>query len=217
MRKAYEPLPEQFRYVERLLTGFVFFHIDDLEEALRTGLIASYETGGRHAIRTMTNKIRPFTLRDPKVMGALEERANLLAYNTSDTTFNNIRSKIIEDFYYHGKTKQQVADDIRTIFEQTYTNRAETVARTEIHHAETRASRETYQRSGVRNKMWATAGGAPCLMCAMVAGEIVAMEESFSNGMIGPEESHPNCYCEISPIMREGEIGIEDVWTGGVI
>lgn len=216
--KAYEPLPEQFRYVERLLTGFVFSHIDDLEEVLVTGLKRSYETGGKHAIRTMTNKIKPFTLRDPRVMGALQERANLLAYNTKDTTFNKIRSKIIEDFYYKGMTKNMVADDIQTIFKQTYTNRAEVVARTEIHHAETRASRETYQRSGVREKMWVTAGGTPCPLCAMMSGEIVPIDETFSNGLMGPEGEHPNGACEISPIMREDEkIRIEDVWTGGVI
>ena len=65
--------------------------------------------------------------------------------------------------------------------------------------------------------MWVTAGGAPCEMCAMAAGQIVAMDEMFNNGLIGPEDSHPNCLCEISPIMKEGEISIENVWTGGVI
>lgn len=58
-------------------------------------------------------------------------RANMLAGQINDTTYGGIKEQLAEGAA-QGDSIPHLADRIRTLFEQTYKHRAETVARTEV-------------------------------------------------------------------------------------
>jgi hypothetical protein len=58
------------------------------------------------------------------------------------------------------------------------------------------ATLHRYKYSGLTTKTWSTY--APCPQCAMLEGEEVGIDETFSCGLHAPP-LHPNCMCVIIP------------------
>ncbi|MFZ2988075.1 phage minor head protein [Ideonella sp.] len=84
--------------------------------------------------------------------------------------------------------------------------RAETIARTEIAHADMAGAMAGYRASGVvRGKVWSTAAddrvSEECQACAD-AGEI-SLDDLFPGGVDAPP-LHPRCRCTVLPVL-EGE------------
>lgn len=72
-----------------------------------------------------------FDLDAPYAQGFIEARANHLAWNVNDTTYAAIKEQLA-DGAGEGESIPDLAKRIRTLFDQTYKNRAKTVARTEV-------------------------------------------------------------------------------------
>lgn len=72
-----------------------------------------------------------FDLHAPHIEAFISTRANQLAGAVTDTTYRAVQAQLIEGVQA-GEGIPQIADRIRHLFDQTYRNRAETVARTEV-------------------------------------------------------------------------------------
>lgn len=72
-----------------------------------------------------------FDVASPFARAFIGARANQIADNVTDTTYRAIQRELAEGIA-DGESIPKLADRIRNLFAQTYANRAETVARTEV-------------------------------------------------------------------------------------
>jgi SPP1 gp7 family putative phage head morphogenesis protein len=77
------------------------------------------------------------------------------------------------------------------------------IARTETAKADVEGNIEAYKQSGVvSGKQWITGAGC-CDLCDELDGTIVEIDEDFPNeGGSGPP-LHPNCRCDVLPVLTE--------------
>lgn len=96
-------------------------------------------------------------------------------------------------------------DELASMLEENYAfseERALTIARTETAFADCQGNLVLYRESGVvTSKQWIVGDGC-CDECAEVNGEIVGLDEKFSNDVEAPP-AHPNCRCDFIPVLSE--------------
>lgn len=81
--------------------------------------------------------------------------------------------------------------------------RAENIARTETARADVQGSLVGYKNSGVVDrKQWLTAPDC-CDLCQELDGEIVGLEEQFPKGGGDGAPLHPQCRCDVLPVLSE--------------
>ena len=86
-------------------------------------------------------------LANPNIRRVLDELGRRIV-DISETTRQDV-IRVITDGQADGLNLQQIADNLTGMFEETYTNRAMTIARTETQVSYNRASQLGYQESGV--------------------------------------------------------------------
>lgn len=82
------------------------------------------------------------------------------------------------------------------LFKETWAGRAQTVARTELAHAQNVASLDRYAATGIVDSVRIIDGDQDAA-CAARNGKVVPITER-------PELLHPNCTLAVVPIVREG-------------
>ena len=93
---------------------------------------------------------------------------------------------------------------IRNVYNLTR-ERCKTIARTETAATSNTATFSTYKAEGVKQKEWV---GGTRESHAAVDGEVRAMGQSFSNGLLypgdpsGPADEVINCTCTVSPVVE---------------
>jgi len=92
------------------------------------------------------------------------------------------------DVGYHG---------IDGLYQETWKGRAETIARTELQHAQNESALNRYASSGLVDHVKIIDGDEWDLPCAQRNGRIVPITEH-------PELNHPNCTLVVVPVLREG-------------
>lgn len=114
----------------------------------------------------------------------------------------------------HGVPKENYPG-IDGLFSETWAGRELTVARTETAWVFSRASIAAYQDSGVvEGKEWMLGMGDEQGLCQALDGEVVPLDELFSDGSDAPPDPHPNCTCSLLPVvipLDEIGAGPEDV------
>lgn len=88
-----------------------------------------------------------FDLSSPFALAFISSRANRLSGQVTETTYRGIQDALIEGVQ-EGEGIPKLADRIRGLFKQTYANRAETVARTEVISSYNGATWELGQQYG---------------------------------------------------------------------
>lgn len=91
---------------------------------------------------------------------------------------------------YHG---------IEGLYSETWKGRAETIARTELQHANNTAALQRYASSGMVDQVQIIDGDEWDGACAARNGRIVPISEH-------PRLLHPNCTMVLVPVLREGII-----------
>jgi cell division ATPase FtsA len=86
---------------------------------------------------------------------------------------------------------------IQGLFEETYKGRAETIARTELQHAQVESAMNRYAATGMVDYVQIIDGDDWDIPCAERNGKIVPISER-------PQLNHPNCTLALVPVMREG-------------
>jgi len=125
----------------------------------------------------------------------------------NETIKNQLRREL-EEAITAGETINQISDRIRNVYNMASV-RAKLIARTETTGAVNGGSELYYKESNVEKKKWVTAGDeAVRATHAAINGEIVRINERFSNGLDFPGGDGSagevvNCRCTISPVIEE--------------
>lgn len=82
------------------------------------------------------------------------------------------------------------------LYKETWKGRAETIARTELQHAQNIASYDRYQATGLVDQLEIVDGDDDAV-CANRNGTTVPLSER-------PQLAHPNCTLAVIPVLREG-------------
>jgi SPP1 gp7 family putative phage head morphogenesis protein len=124
-----------------------------------------------------------------------------LVTNISEATRNMIRSDVREAME-NGESNDALASRLQRGYAFS-PERAEMIARTETAKADVEGNIEAYKQSGVvSGKQWITGAGC-CDLCDELDGTIVEIDEDFPNeGGSGPP-LHPNCRCDVLPVLTE--------------
>jgi len=195
----------------------VWFDETELDKGIiRNELLDTYENSYNYSGKEVFTSLHieeSFKLRDPEVLKMLQSRAQMLSPQILEANWFVLKEKITRAFYDEGKHPTQIAREIGNMIEETYKNRAKTIARTETNWVVSKASEEVYKRMRVPMKKWITIGVGACIYCSPLNGQIVKQEETFSNGWNSPADSHPNCRCVLAPHVGEEYIPRE-IWTG---
>jgi SPP1 gp7 family putative phage head morphogenesis protein len=124
----------------------------------------------------------------------------------TNTTRDDLAKQLIEGVQ-NGESIDQLASRVKTLFEETYKNRAKTIARTETISATNYAQLEAGEQFGARKKIWITALDERTRPAhAEANGQIVDLDEPFivdgeelmyPGDKNGSPENIINCRCTI--------------------
>ena len=228
IKTMYEIPPEMRTPIQSVftVTPYVTGLVQASYEHLRDVYIRSVQSMGKQLGIDI-----PFSLRDPSILQAFDQRANLLAGSVSDTTFNRLKHRVATS-YMQGKHPTlrtvhpvtgarltSVAEDISGFFEGQM-RRAKMVARTETLVAQSAAEFDYNQRVGIKKHGWMTSG-ASTVRAAHVQnnGAVVILGKPFPDGQLrvgeGPAELVVNCECSNYPVPPPP--GQLTPWDGGKV
>jgi SPP1 gp7 family putative phage head morphogenesis protein len=130
-------------------------------------------------------------------------------WQIADTTRDGIRSSVA-DVVAGRLPSTELADTLRSAYDFSH-ERAEMIARTEIHKANGEGALSGYRASGVvEQKVWLTSGDDDVSEeCGENEDEgPIPIDEEFPSGDLA-EPAHPNCRCTIAPYVEWGD-GTQD-------
>lgn len=144
---------------------------------------------------------KPLTMTE-RMKKVMAQKAKFYAKTTTNTTFERLENTLSAGMEAN-ETIPQLTERVQGVFTEYKTYRAELIARTESTTANNEGLIEAYRQSGVATgKEWiAVMDDRTREEHAMLNGEIVGLNENFSNGLSYPQE--PNCRCLIGPAMDE--------------
>lgn len=157
-------------------------------------------------------------LDSPAVAKAIKARQNQIA-NVTETQFSAVKSLLRQQCYEQGESPvdARFLERLRSAAGKSSRYEAERIARTETLTVQTKAAKTVYSENGVSRKGWLYSGSG-YERHEGLAGEEVAMDEPFSNGLQHPgdEAGEPgeiiNCKCDFYPVMASGfDLDPEDV------
>lgn len=130
----------------------------------------------------------------------LIDRVAFFADSVNTTTFKALAANIVAGVKA-GEGAEKLRGRVSEVYSDIKQSRAELIARTESTFASNAGFQEAYAESKVVNgKEWvATLDNRVRDAHLKLDGEIVGAHDSFSNGLMYPQE--PNCRCVIAPAM----------------
>ena len=145
------------------------------------------------------NKPAALLVRKPRGLSTLLDRRGITIQGINRTTLDRVGTllaRALERGWTPNEIKEQIADAI-----DDDTDRALTIAQTEMSRAVTTASRELYEESGVELVEWLVAD--PCELCEENADvSPIRIGETFPSGDTEPP-AHPNCVCDLAPYVTD--------------
>jgi HK97 family phage portal protein len=189
--------------VEALVTKAIDW--DDEDERLREVLTKFYNANGERAfgtISTIANVELDWSLANPNIARIMDRLGSNIV-EISETTRAAIVERI-ETGQANGLSLSAISDSIRDLFDVTWANRPETVARSETQVSYNLASQLGYQESGVveeaemvDNPDHDTDPGSDGLTCAERHGMVVNIGQMD----VHVEAEHPNGSLAFIPIL----------------
>jgi hypothetical protein len=135
----------------------------------------------------------------PRGLKTILDKEAITIKGIEDTTLDRIGSALANGLS-QGLGAGEIANSIDYIIDDPA--RSMVIARTETARALVEASASEYRDAGIEEVEWIV--GDPCDYCAINAGVKMPMGEEFPSGDIQPP-AHPNCVCDISPVVRFGK------------
>ena len=129
---------------------------------------------------------------------AMKKRAGFFASSVNDTTFDKLMNTLTQGTS-QGEGIGELTKRVQEVYEEIPRSRAQLIARTEATNANNEGHLEEYRESGfVKGKQWiSTLDSKTRDEHAAINGQIVNLDENFSNGLSYPQE--PNCRCVLAP------------------
>jgi SPP1 gp7 family putative phage head morphogenesis protein len=192
--------------VKRLVSELTFDELRDLAPDLADILEDMAAEGGAAALAQVIAEITEDQLGQvsSRAVDYAAERSAELITDIEESSRDMVRSTVARGVE-EGWTNERIADEL----EGNYafgSKRAETIARTETAYADIQGNLEGYRASGVvSGKEWIVAQDEMCEDCEGLNGIVVGLDEQFpDDGGDGPP-LHPNCRCDILPVLTEEE------------
>lgn len=163
-------------------------------------LVKLYKEFGQDALDAVFKKASADQFFTSEAMiAAIEARAAFFTGSIVDTTFEVLKSKIV-DGIANGDGVEKIGQSLREYFQDMSVGRSNTIARTETGYALSKATNDAYQQSAViTGKEWINAGDDRVRDEHVDnGGEIVGKDEAFSNGEHYPGELSVNCRCVLA-------------------
>lgn len=139
----------------------------------------------------------------PRAKESLERRAEFFINEINETTFKEL-TQTFENSIEDNLTRAELVDAVADLYDQRITDtRAETIVRTETHHAIEEAKLDGYDQVGVPIKIWVhnPISEHPRAEHMAIDGEEQPLREPFSNGLMYPGDGDAaesiNCNCTI--------------------
>ena len=150
-----------------------------------------------------------FDLLNPKFLKWVEEFGAEQVVNINNTTKEKLR-KTLSEGITEGESIPKLRDRVSSVMIEAKTTRATKIARTETHNTVGAGTHETYKAAGIQQKEWKTTiDGRERPSHNAINGEIVGIDQAFSNGLMypgdvsGPASEVINCRCVLLPIIPE--------------
>ena len=194
---------------------------DRMAKTLQKRNVEAGKVGGQIAMLKMGVEVS-FNLKNKKLINALKKRGTKIAGVVNDNTLKRFQKLLVSRYYYHGEDPREVKRAIKGLFEETYKNRAWTIARTETGAAQMEVQVETFKKNDIKRKYWMAIiddRTRETHVSCTTEGDIPMDERFESNGMLYPYDgSAPadeiiNCRCDLGIVTVTREEG-EDVWAG---
>lgn len=156
-----------------------------------------------------------------KVSAATESRMQYIAHEIIGTTEDDL-NKIISNGIADGKSGDDIKNDIKGYFNRI-DNRAGTIARTEITAQLNAGLLMQYEDVGVKQKEWVTnIDGFERESHRDINGEVVRIDEKFSNGLMypgdyGPPEETINCFIPETKVQGIFDLATKVLYSGKII
>lgn len=177
----------------------------DKEEKLATAMIIPYiEDFLKEAGKESLLMIEPQTdfTNSARISSYIKKRSKFFADSINKTTFDKLEKTLAEGIEA-GEGINDLSDRVKGVYDEFGDYRSELIARTEATAANNEGIMESFKQSSVINgKEWITAGDDRVRAEHMaIDGEIVGLEDNFSNGVPYPQE--PNCRCVLGAAFIE--------------
>lgn len=141
--------------------------------------------------RAAANLIKP-----PRGLSDLLDRRGVTIQGVNRTTLDRIGT-LLGRALARGETPTSVREELEDLLDDS--ERALTIAQTEMSSAVSVASRELYEKSGAELVEWIVAD--PCDLCQENADvSPIRIDDTFPSGDTEPP-AHPNCVCDIAPYV----------------
>lgn len=142
------------------------------------------------------NRAAANLLKPPRGLSDLLDRRGVTIQGINRTTLDRIGT-LLGRAVARGETPQSVRDELEDLLDDS--ERALTIAQTEMSSAVCVASRELYEESGAELVEWLVA--EPCDLCQENADvSPIGIGDVFPSGDTEPP-AHPNCVCDIAPYV----------------
>lgn len=159
------------------------------------------------------NRAAANLLKPPRGLSDLLDRRGVTIQNVNRTTLDRIGT-ILGRAVAKGETPESVREELEDLLDDS--DRALTIAQTEMSSAVCVASRELYEESGAELIEWIVAD--PCDLCQENADvSPIGIGDVFPSGDTEPP-AHPNCVCDIAPYVVDtqdiGQDALDYILTG---
>jgi SPP1 gp7 family putative phage head morphogenesis protein len=150
-----------------------------------------------------------FDVMNPKFLDWISKYGAEKVKEINDTTKEKLQKTLTEGIA-DGEGIPKLKNRVLETMGEAKTSRAVKIARTETHNTVSSGTFDTYAAAGVQKKEWLTSiDGRERESHAALNGEVVNMDESFSNGLdypgdpSGDAEEVVNCRCTLLPVLPE--------------
>ena len=159
------------------------------------------------------NRAAANLLKPSRGLSNLLETRGVTIQGINRTTLDRIGT-ILGRALAKGETPASIREELEDLLDDS--DRALTIAQTEMSSAVSIASRELYQESGAELVEWIVAD--PCDLCQENADvSPIGIDDTFPSGDTEPP-AHPNCVCDIAPYVVDtqdiGQDGLDYILNG---
>lgn len=161
-----------------------------------------------------------FNLRNQTVLSTIAGRGQKITGEIAGTMLDDMHTVLTNEGYRQGLSGVGVAEQLDSIFPETYAARAITIARTEITASMGEVALQALSRNGIDRHQWLAMMRDTRHSHAALNGKIVRVGEDFKPGLNRPGDDRAgasevvNCECDILPVLDEETALREVPWLG---
>ncbi len=202
--------------VKKDLSAYILFNFKEATDKLRTivkpNVRSAYITGLTLGMKE-TGKGIDFTLFEPNIARAVEQRVGFFAEKINESTVQLIKDELT-DGLEKGESIADISRRIDNVFNHSRDFRSKRIAQTEVIGATNSGQLKAYDEAGVQQKEWLTARDSIVRDSHRIDGQTVDLHQSFTTGegtkllypgdrSAGqPAEEVVNCRCTVIPVIR---------------